>query len=524
MQKEIFRAMARADFYPHPVRKVSRKETHISMVFLTGEYVYKVKKPFDFGFLDFTTLEKRELYCRREVALNRRLAEDVYLGVVAITREEEGFGLDGPGPVVEYAVKMRQLQEECVMSRMLRRKAVGKPEVAALAAHLSGFYDRAEAGKRIDAVGTWETAKGNCEENFSQTEGFAGRFFDEDRFRIVRAATLGFLRRHEGLFARRVAKGRIRDCHGDLRTGHIYFPGGLAGGIRIIDCIEFNERFRYSDTAADLAFLVMDLDYEGFPDMACALLSEFVRRTGDGELLVLIDFYKCYRAFVRVKVNCLRLAEGGLSDDGRQRLQAETGRFLSLAFRYALRFSRPTLWVVCGMIAAGKSTMAALLAESLGLSVLRSDVLRKEIFGMKPQEKGEAPFGRGIYSRGATALTYGRLFLAAAKEIAAGKSVILDATFGSPRNRREAMRLAEITGARPMFVECAASGAVLRKRLAAREGRKGVSDARLSHLEGQMMRYAAPEEVAEDNRIRIDTRKRPEENLRRILFHDYARQ
>jgi aminoglycoside phosphotransferase family enzyme len=242
-QAEIFQAMARPDFYPHDVSTIEQRETHISKVFLTGEYAYKIKKPVYLEFLDFTTLEKRRHYCQQEVTLNQRLTSDVYLDVVPITLKKGRYYLAGPGEAVEYTVKMRQLPEKFSMRQLVRRGKLDRDSVDELARVLAKFYQQSSTGDNINNLGTWSTICTNTEENFSQTEQFTGNLLDEHMFLIIRAATRSFLIRRKALFDRRVERDKIRDCHGDLRTGHIYF----SDGIQIIDCIEFNDRFRYAD-------------------------------------------------------------------------------------------------------------------------------------------------------------------------------------------------------------------------------------------------------------------------------------
>jgi aminoglycoside phosphotransferase family enzyme/predicted kinase len=519
LQQPIFEAMARPDFYPHGVEKIRQRQTHISRVFLTGRFVYKVKKAVDLEFLDFTTLEKRRHFCRREVSLNRRLAADVYLDVVPITREKSGFVAGGDGEVVEYAVKMRQLPDDASLLRKLQHKAVNTSDIKNLARILAHFYETTARSPEIDAIGSWDTVRYNCEENFRQSEPFVGDPLDGKMFAIVRAVTRAFLQRNRRLFQRRVENGKIRDCHGDLRSGHVYFT---ENGIAIIDCIEFNDRFRFGDVASDLAFLAMDLDYEGFGGISGALIDAYVRRAADKDAFTLLEFYKCYRAMVRAKVACLRAREIDPSQYAYRKTQREARRLLELAYRYAVAFNRPTIWVVCGLPAAGKSTLAAALAEALQCRVLRSDVVRKKQFAVDPDETVSADFQTGIYSREATALTYGKLTLLAQEEIGNGKPVILDATFGRRDQRLEITRLARDCDADYIFVECRAPLKVLEERLRRREHEEGVSDARLRHLEQIRDRSEALDDIADEHRITVDTRASLEKNLCRILKHDYA--
>jgi len=515
-QIAIFRAMERPDFYPHPVTIVEHRETHISKVFLTGPYVYKIKRPVNLEFLDYTTLEKRRHFCHQEVVLNRRLAHNVYLDVVPITLKDGGYYMAGPGRPVEYCVKMRQLPQESSMIRLLREGKIDEEELQALAHILAEFYEQTSTGEHIASFGSWETVRTNCEENFRQTEMFLGSILDERMFEIVRAATLSFLRRRRRLFERRIEGEKIRDCHGDLRSGHVYFHDG----IQIVDCIEFNDRFRYGDITSDLAFLAMDLDYEGYPQSAQDLLNAYVRHTNDHDFFALLDFYKCYRAFVRIKVNCFRFQQEDLAEEQRGDLLRQTHQYMDLAYRYAVQFTRPTLWVFCGLPASGKSTIAKELAGSLDISVFRSDAIRKELFDLQPQERMDLPFEKGIYSKQTSSLTYGKLLLLAQEEMEKGRSVILDATYGSRHQRSEVVRLAHDMDANLMFVECICSEAVLKKRLIQREKTSSVSDARLHHFDRIKTLFDPLDEVPDEVHIRIDTEGSLEEGLQEILSQD----
>ena len=517
-QTAISAAMQRPDFYPHPVSKIEKRETHISIVFLTGQYVYKIKKPVDLGFLDFTTLEKRRYFCRQEVDLNRRLASDVYLGIIPITVENNRYQLAGPGKPVEYAVKMRQLSDDLCMRKLLRRDKIDASQIQQLARTLVAFYQKAAVDVSKIEIGRWDTVCANCEENFSQTKKFTGIFLDERMSEIIQRATQSFLLKRRKLFEDRIVKNKIRDCHGDLRVGHVYF----ADGIKIIDCVEFNDRFRYTDTACDLAFLAMDLDFEGFPEIERQLLQSFARYADDPDVFVLIDFYKCYRAVVRVKVNCLRLDAGDLGEYERNCLLRETNTYLELAYRYALNINRPTLWIVCGIIGSGKSTIAKQLGDYLEAKVLRSDLIRKELFGLAHDTPAGGAFGEGIYSREGTRLAYGKLLMLAQEELKNGGSVIMDATFSSLRYRREARCLADSLDANFVIIECVAAWPVIRRRLLSRETGRSVSDARLHHLKQFKDAFEPLTREEENYIIRLNTEGPAAENIHAILSQNYA--
>ena len=517
-QEQIFKLMRRPEFYPHSVSRIEQRETHISHVFLTGDYVYKIKKPVNLDFLDFTTLKKRYHYCHQEVILNKRLSHNVYLGVVPITFKDGNYHLTGPGIPVEYAVKMRQLPADRSMVYLLKRKKINRTLIEELAVILSEFYVQGPSVEHIHSSGAWETILANCEENFQQTTMFAGEILDERIFQIVRSATLSFLHRKKELFDNRIKSKKIRDCHGDLRTGHIYFTDE---GIQIIDCIEFNERFRFQDITSDLAFLAMDLDYEGFPQIANYLLDDYAKHTEDPDVFVLIDFYKCYRAFVRCKVNCIRFQEDGLGKKDKAKLLKETNKYLDFAYRYAVQFTRPTLWVVCGMPGSGKSTISRDLSRVFRIKAFQSDVIRKELYGLKPDDLSDMSFEAGIYSKGASGLTYGRLLLLGQEEIEQGRSVILDATYSKQHDRIEAIRMAKDNDVNIVFVECVLKENVIKERLLEREAGYPVSDARYHHYEDFKKRFEPLNELGDEMHIRVDTEKPLEECMEQILAKDH---
>ena len=513
-QDQIFKAMRRPEFYPHPVSSIEQRETHISQVFLTGDYVYKIKKPVNLDFLDFTTLKKRRYYCRQEVILNKRLSHNVYLDVVSINHKNGRYHLNRPGIAVEYAVKMRQLPADRSMVNLLKRKKVNSAHIKELSEVLSKFYRGDPSDENIHASGAWETVLANCEENFRQTILFTGEIFDDRIFQLVRSSTLSFLHKKKELFDNRIKSKKIRDCHGDLRAGHIYFTDE---GIQIIDCIEFNERFRFQDVTSDLAFLAMDLDYEGVPQIADDLLYNYAKRAQDPDLFGLIDFYKCYRAFVRCKVHCIRLQEDDLDKQVRKKLVKETRKYLDLAYKYARRFIRPTIWVVCGMPGSGKSTISEALSRVFGIKSFQSDVIRKKMHGLKPGDPLDIPFETGIYSKGSSSLTYGRLLLLALEEIEQGRSVILDATFSRQHHRSEAIRMANDIDTNIIFVECVLIEDMIRKRLLKRRAGYPVSDARYRHYEEFKKRFEPLNELSDALHIRVDTEQPLKECITQIL-------
>ncbi len=307
-------------------------QTHISYVFLTGKYAYKIKKPVDFGFLDFTTLEKRKFYCDEELRLNRRLCSEVYLDVVPIVRTREGLRIGGKGEIVEYAVKMKQLPQEAIMSSLLARGLVFGEHVERIAKLLVDFHAKASTGKGVDEYGAIEQVAANWVQNFEQTRALRGSIVKTEEFDYVETRVMGFLQRKKDLFRERVANGRIRECHGDVHSGNIFIAGE---DICIFDAIEFNKAFSCSDVAAEVAFLAMDLEFHGRRDLADRFVGKYLEGSGDEELLELLPFYKCYRAYVRSKVSSFKLSDPAVREEEKRSARDLTERYFQLALRYA---------------------------------------------------------------------------------------------------------------------------------------------------------------------------------------------
>ena len=318
--------------YDHQASEVQLVQTHISSVLLVGDYVYKFKKPVNFGFLDFSDLDKRRFYCEQELLLNRRLCPDIYLDLVTVTRQSDGsFALNGKGEVVEYGVKMARMPEERMMVHLIQRGELDAVHIESLVGVLCDFYRRAEDGPEIAAFGTAEAVAVNVLENFEQTQGFVGQgALTAEQFERISQYARKVLSNEE-LFAQRIAGGHIRDCHGDLYSANIC----LADKVYIFDCIEFNQRFRYCDVASDVAFLAMDLDFHGLEPLSVSFIEQFTRQSNDGELLRMLNFYKCYRAYVRGKIGLFTAADAAVDPSVRESCQAQAAQYFRLADRYA---------------------------------------------------------------------------------------------------------------------------------------------------------------------------------------------
>ena len=327
---EVVQALLEVKAYPETPQGVEMVQTQMSFVFLTDDYVYKVKKPVNLGYLDYTTLDKRHFYCQREVELNQRLCPEVYLGVVPITQDKGNILIEGQGKIIEYAVKMRRLPQEAMMDVLLASNRVSPEMVISVAQKLAEFHQKAETNATISAFGDLDTITKNTEENFSQTEKYIGNTISREKYQHVKDYTDSFIEHNAPLFHKRIADGRIRDCHGDLHAAHICFHNG----IYIYDCIEFNDRFRYCDVASEVAFLAMDLDHYRRADLSHSFVNAYISQSRDKELSQLLNFYKCYRAYVRGKVESFKLDDPHISAEEKIRILAIARSYFELAESY----------------------------------------------------------------------------------------------------------------------------------------------------------------------------------------------
>ncbi len=327
---ELVQALLDPKAYPDTPQGIELVQTQMSFVFLTDDYVYKVKKPVNLGYLDYTTLDRRQFYCQREVELNQRLCPDVYRGVVPITQRQGDTFVEGQGEVIEYAVKMRRLPQEAMMDGLLANNQVSPQMVTSLAQKLVEFHRRAETNANISTFGNLDAITKNTEENFTQTEKYIGNTISQEKYQRIKDYTDSFIDKNNSLFHKRIIGGRIRDCHGDLHAAHICFTNGIC----IYDCIEFNDRFRYCDVASEVAFLAMDLDHYRQADLSQSFVNAYVAQSRDEELLRLLNFYKCYRAYVRGKVESFKLDDPYISEEEKTKVLAIARSYFELAESY----------------------------------------------------------------------------------------------------------------------------------------------------------------------------------------------
>ena len=451
--------------YEHPVQHFQVIETHISWVLLTGPYAYKIKKPVDLGFLDFSTLAKRRHYCEEELRLNQRLAPELYLAVIAITGTVSQPALDGNGPVIDYAVKMREFAQSAQLDRALSRGELRSQHIVSLAAAVARFHARAAvAGTDSpfgDAAAVWQPAG----ENFAQIRPHLDTARDRDLLDRLLAWSVHTHARLAAVWPLRKQAGFIRECHGDMHLGNMAL---IDDKILIFDCLEFNERLRWIDVMSEVAFVTMDLQDRGRPGLAHRFLNDYLQHSGDYQGLGILRFYQVYRALVRAKVACLRLAQEGLSAAQRDEIRGHYRQYLRLAEHYTRSTPTPLI-ITHGLSGSGKTTISDALLESSGAIRIRSDVERKRLFGLSPAARSGSAVAADLYSPAAGNQTYQRLAELARSIISAGFAAIVDAAFLERSQREQFQRLAADLQVPFVIFHCDAPVDLLRQRIRKRE-------------------------------------------------------
>ena len=498
----LIQAMSESALYPHPTPSIDVKQTHTSYVVLAGDFAYKIRKPVHFAFIDCSTPELRRELCESEVKLNRRLSPDVYLGVVTIVRAAGAYRLlenaqPGNPEAVEFAVKMRRLPEDRRLDAMISRDEVTSKQIDSVASVIADFHARAPAlhsWKYGSAVNIWRMAI----TNLAEIEQLVTDPPIQQKLTAIEAYSRSYIAGHWEMLDSRARAGRVREGHGDLRADSIYF---ISDGIRIIDCLEFDERLRYGDIASEVSFLAMDLERLGRPDLSRHLAAYF---SGDVDTGILLPFYKSYRAMVRAKVEYLRSRQEDCSDEQRRVALANTLRYFELALSY--QGMPKSLLVVCGASGTGKSTLARKLSEYLGFRVFNSDSIRKELAGIEPTARAASSYKQGIYTPEATARVYEMLAKQAEAVLDQDTGVILDATFNSRQQRALVIGLGKQHHVEPLFIECRAGHDEVIRRLRERaRDAKRVSDADVEVYLAQMKQFEPLSEFSPAQHLIVDT-------------------
>jgi uncharacterized protein len=460
----LIQALLDADAYPHDVASVRLIETHISWVLLTGQKAYKIKKPVNFGFLDFSTLEKRLFYCQEELRLNRRLAKDWYLDVVPITGQPGHPKMGGNGAAIEYAVKMRQFPSAQTLRESAESGQLGVGEIDQITEMVADFHDSVEKADALSPYGDSQDIKHWFDENFGHIKPLL-----DDKQLFLQLEAIKAWGQDEWankalLMQQRKQQGYVRECHGDLHLGNMTLINGKAV---IFDCIEFNPFLRWIDVISEVAFLVMDLLHLGHDGYAYRFLNRYLQHTGDYHGLALLRYYLVYRALVRAKVALLRKTQNpDVSVCGQVR--SEYAVFANLAERLT-KASSPRLFIMHGFSGSGKSTYASQLAEKIGAIQIRSDVERKRLFGYPAQASTNSGIDSGIYTQEAGEKTYNHLAKLAKVVLDAGFSVIIDAAFLKAKQRELFRQLASECKVKFTIIDFQAAEETLCERIKQRQ-------------------------------------------------------
>ena len=482
-QAKLVVALQEGSRYPHPAGAVVHIETHISHVLLAGEYAYKIKKPVDLGFLDFTTLAARRFYCEEELRLNRRLAPKLYLEMVAIGGSCAAPVLGAAVGVIEYAVKMRRFPQEALFDRLAARSELECRHVDDLAGVIAAFHGAAARTAAADSYGSAAAVAQPMRQNFSQIKPLLANASERG---MLAAIENWSLRRHADLvpmFEMRRAQGFVRECHGDLHLGNVAWVDDAA---LPFDCIEFNAELSWIDVMSEVAFLVMDLSMRGRDDLANRFLDGYLERSGDYAGLALLDDYLVYRAMVRAKIAAIRAAQPEAGEAGRRLAQTDCAAHLALALRFT-EPRRQALVIMHGLSGSGKSWVSQRLVVESGMMRLRSDVERKRLQGLAAKAKSGSGVFAGLYREEATRATYAELARLARLVLAAGWPLVIDAAF-LQRWQREIFRALAAELALPLLiVSCRADTALLRERVRQRGAiGRDASEADQTVLEQQM--------------------------------------
>lgn len=522
MSQNLIQALQNPALYPHPVSGFRVLETHISWVILTGEFAYKIKKPMDFGFLDFSTLAKRKYFCEEELRLNQRLAPDIYQEVLALTGSEEApqwSPLDTSAEAFEFAVKMRQFDADSVLSNQALGGDALLTSLRPLIQRIAHFHENECAVAQADhSFGSAESVFEPVAQNFEQVRPMLQEAEDLAQLTEIERWATAYYDSERSTLDERKRDGFVRECHGDLHLGNIALHQGEA---LLFDCIEFNDSFRWIDTINDLAFLLMDLDYRNQESVGDRLLNDYLENTGDYAGAALLPFYKSYRAMVRCKIALFTLNSPGMSEEAIVELSQQFRAYLRLASGYA-RQSTPFLLLTQGLSGSGKTTLSNRVIHELGGIRLRTDVERKRMAGLSALESSGSEHDGGIYTAEQTQLTYSRIQLLAEKLLASSQSVICDGTFLKASQRRVFQELAKAQGSAFAIGACQVEEDTARQWLTARaQSGADAAEADASIMEAQKNRQEAfsEQELASVVQVRMDQEESIQKGLATLKEH-----
>jgi uncharacterized protein len=503
----VIQQMMQPSFYPHSVQEpIQLIQTHISYVLLTGEYAYKLKKPINFGFLDFSTLEQRHHFCLEELRLNERGAPGIYLEVLPISQvgDQLHLGNDQPGndeQPVEYTLKMRQFPQETLLDRMFDQGKLTEELLVELAKAIASFHANSPTSDYVRKFGEVSQVRQAFDENYEQTERYIGIAQTQKQFDETKTYTDRFFQEQQDLFVQRMQQDRIRECHGDLHLGNISF---WQNKLFLFDCIEFNEPFRFVDVMYDVAYIVMDMAVRQRPDLGALFLNTYIEQTGDWEGLRVLPIYISRQTYVRAKITSFLLDDPAVPDDAKQKAKETAALYYRLAWENA-HPQQGKLILMSGLSGSGKSTTARLLARKLGAVYIRSDAVRKHLAGIPLHQKG----GNELYTAEMTQKTYGRLLELGIQLAAQGYRVILDAKYDRQALRAEAIAQSQAHQIPLQIFHCDAPLDVLKTRLQQRTG--DIADATADLLAQQQLE---PFTEAEQPYVtRLDTTQDVEKQL-----------
>lgn len=479
-QSELIKRMQQEDFYPHPVKSnIDVVQTHCSTVFLTGQYAYKLKKIVNFGFLDYSTIEKRKHFLEAELTMNQSIAPDLYLQVIPISYKDENFILNDDSAIVEYALKMNQFPQENLLLNIFEEGKLTENHMKELGNLVAEFHQKTLTNEYIKSFGTPEKIGESIIQNYEQTAKYIGLAQTQEQYEQTKAFTDNFLHNYQDIFQARQNQDKIRECHGDLHLKNMCI---WHDKIQLFDRIEFNEPFRFVDVMYDVAFAIMDLDSKGQKELANIFLNTYLEKTGDWEGVQVLPLYLSRQAYVRAKVTSFLLDDSAISKKEKENAQKVASEYYHLAWEYTQK-SQGKLIMMSGLSGSGKSTIAFKKAKELNAIIIRSDAVRKHLAGIPIHEKGD----NSIYSPEMTQKTYDRLLELAKLLIKQGFTVILDAKYDRIALRQPVIEFARNNNIELEILYCEADIAVLTERLNQRKG--DISDATAQLLPQQQATF-----------------------------------